>query len=66
MRVTEYINSFGCPKGAFIYHFKRNGERYKNPSFHPFYGLEKNADDVIKRLEKLNPGKRFEKADTSC
>lgn len=62
MKSTKYINSKGFPKGAFIYHIKKNGERYKKPYFYQIYGSEKSAEDIIKRLEYLNPGQRFEKA----
>lgn len=62
MKATKYINSKGLPKGAYIYSIKKNGERYKLPTFHTFIGDEKNADDVIKRLESLNPNRKYEKA----
>ena len=62
MKATKYINSKGFPKGAFIYSIKKNGERYKSPTFYEFIGSEKNAEDVIKRLESLNPNRKYDKA----
>lgn len=59
MKATKYNFSNGQPKGAFIYSVKNNGELYANPTWYEFIGNEKNAQDIIARLVKLNPGKTF-------
>lgn len=59
MKPTKYTFSNGLPKGAFIYSVKKNGEPYAKPTWHEFVGTEKNAQDIIARLEELNPGKSF-------
>lgn len=33
-----------------------------NPSLYEFYGSEKTAEDVIARMEKLNPGSKWVEA----
>ena len=38
---------------------KNNGELYAKPTWYQFAGTEKNAQDIIARLEELNPGKTF-------
>lgn len=60
MKATKYINSKGFSKGAFIYSIKKNGERYKNPAFYNFIGLEKCAEDILERLKSNNPNRKFE------
>lgn len=60
MKATKYTNSKGLPKGAFIYTIRKDGKRYSNPTFHSFIGNEKNAEDVLKRLESYNPNCKFE------
>lgn len=60
MKATKYINSKGLSKGAFIYSIKKNGERYKNPVFYNFIGLEKSAEDILERLKANNPNSDFE------
>lgn len=45
--------------GAYIYSVKKDGALYKNANFIKFIGDEKTAAEIIARLEKLNPGKRF-------
>lgn len=60
MKATKYTNSKGLSKGAFIYSIKKNGERYAQPTFYTFIGLEKSAEDILKRLEKYNPNCKFE------
>lgn len=67
---TMRVNNSGCvPKswgvteiktsGFYIYSYKKNGEKYKKPFFVETVGVEKTAEDVIRRLEKLNPGSKF-------
>lgn len=63
MKTTKYINSKGFPKGAFIYFIKKDGARYAKPTFIQFIGLEKTPQDVIERMQKLNPNSRFEVAE---
>lgn len=46
-------------KGAMIYSVKNDGSLYKHPEMVKFIGGEKSAEDVIVRLEKLNPGRKF-------
>ncbi len=60
MKGTKCINSKGLPKGAFVYSIKKDGSRYAKPTFYQFIGFEKNAGDVIQRLMKLNPGRKYE------
>ena len=60
MKATKYTNSKGLSKGAFIYSIKKNGERYAQPTFYTFVGLENSAEDILKRLEKYNPNRKFE------
>ena len=59
MKPTKYNFSNGQPKGAFIYSVKNNGALYAKPTWYQFAGAEKNAQDIIARLEELNPGKIF-------
>lgn len=49
--------------GVLVYSIKKNGERYAKPTFYKFSGYERTAEEVIGRLEKLNPGHKFEAAD---
>ena len=49
-------------KGAYIYSVKKNGERYANPSFVEASGMEATQEDVLSRIQSLNPTKRFELA----
>lgn len=58
--MEKCINSKGLPKGAFIYSIKKDGTRYAKPTFYKFFGFEKNADDVVRRLVMLNPERKFE------
>lgn len=46
-------------KGVMLRYITKKGTPSKNASFHEFYGLEKTAQDVINRLEELNPGRKF-------
>lgn len=62
MKATKYINSKGLPKGVFVYSIKKDGTRYAKLGFYKFLNSEETAEDVIKRLEKLNPRSKFEKA----
>lgn len=59
MKATKHNYSNGEPKGAFIYLVKNNGELYAKATWYDFCGAEKNAEDIISRLVKLNPGKTF-------
>lgn len=59
MRATKYINSKGCPKGAFVYMLKKDGTRYASPMFIKFIGDEKTAVEVAMRLGRLNPDSKF-------
>ena len=47
-------------KYALIYSFKKNGERYANPTEYMALGNEKSQDDVLARLQKNNPTQKFE------
>ena len=47
--------------GVYLYPVRKDGSKYAKPSFYEFYGNEKTAEDVIARLEELNPGKKFVK-----
>lgn len=47
-------------KVAILYSIKKNGERYANPTEYELAGMEKTIQDVIKRLEQLNPGRKYE------
>ena len=58
--MKKYINSKDFPTGAFIYSIKKDGTRYAKPTFYRFIGAEKNAEEIIQRLVKLNPGSKFE------
>lgn len=60
--MKKEFNSKGFSRGAYIFPIKKNGEKYSRPIFHTFIGSEKNAYDIIKRLEGLNPGMKYEKA----
>ena len=60
MKATKYTNSKGLSKGAFIYSIKKNGERYAQPTFYTFIGLENSEEDILKRLETYNPNCKFE------
>lgn len=60
MKSTKYTNRDGSPKGASIYSLKKDGSRYAKPEFIAFIGNETTAEDIVKRLEKLNPSRRFE------
>lgn len=48
-------------KGCYIYSFNKDGSRYKTATWHEAY-CSKNAAEVLARLQKLNPGKKFELA----
>ena len=45
---------------AVIYSVKKNGERYKRPMAYNAYGTEKSQEDVLARLQRLNPDSKFE------
>lgn len=63
MKATKTLRSNGQPKGAWLYGIKKNGERYAKPSFYEWVGAERNPEDVKARLERYNPGSRFEIAE---
>ena len=61
--VEKKHNKFGrtyITKVAIIYSIKENGERYKNPNIIVAIGNEKTQEDVLARLQKLNPNRKFE------
>ena len=49
-------------KGAYIYHFNKDGKRRAKPTWEMFYGNEKTGEEIVARLTRLNPGKKFEAA----
>ena len=49
-------------KGAYIFNLKKNGERYSNPCFVDACGMETEQEDVLLRIQSLNPTKKFELA----
>lgn len=49
-------------RGAYIYNLKKNGERYTHPSFVEVAGMEATQEDVLLRIQRLNPTKKFELA----
>lgn len=55
----RYSNSKGVFKGCYIYSFKKDGSRCKTPTWQDAFGA-KNAEEVLDRLKKNNPGKKFE------
>lgn len=55
------VLSKGTFKGCYIYSFKKDCSRYKTATWHEAY-CSKNAEEVLARLQKLNPGKKFELA----
>lgn len=48
----------GKPQGVMLSQILKNGNPGK-PQFNQFYGSEKTAAEVIARLEKNNPGKKW-------
>lgn len=50
-------------KGAYIYSVKKNGQRYAHPSWYEARGNEQTQEDVLTRLQTLNPNSRFEIAE---
>ena len=63
MKATKTLRSNGQPKGAWLYGIKKNGERYAKPSFYKLVGAERTSEDVKARMERNNPGSRFEIAE---
>lgn len=57
-RYSEKNKTF---KGCYVYSFKKDGSRCKNPSWVEAYGA-KNPEEVLARMLKNNPGKKFEVA----
>lgn len=45
--------------GCYIYTLKKDGTRPVKPNFVQYIGSEKTPEDVVKRLEKNNPGTKF-------
>lgn len=50
-------------KGAYIYSVKKNGQRYAHPEWYEARGNEQTQEDVLTRLQTLNPNSRFEIAE---
>ena len=50
-------------KGAYIYSVKKNGQRNAHPTWYEAYGGENTQEDVLARLQTLNPNSRFEIAE---
>ena len=50
-------------KGAYIYTVKRNGQRCAHPAWYGAVGNEQTQEDVLARLQRLNPSGRFEIAE---
>lgn len=50
-------------KGAYIYSVKKNGQRYAHPAWYEARGNEQTQEDVLTRLQTLNPNSRFEIAE---
>ena len=42
--------------GCYLFPVKKDGSKYKQANYYDFRGLEKTPEDVIARLEGLNPG----------
>lgn len=47
-------------KGCFVYFIKKDGSRYAKSTWIAASGVENTPEEVIARLMKLNPGKRYE------
>ena len=64
MKLIEIKNKYGktSKRGAYIYNVKKNGERYANPSFVDARGMEATQEDVLSRMQSLNPNSCFELA----
>lgn len=61
--ITIKHDKFGktyTDKVAVIYPIKNNGKRYANPITVSAVGNEKTQEEVLVRLQKNNPGRRFE------
>lgn len=59
---SRRVGKDDTPKnGVYLYPIRKDGSKYSKPIFYKFYGDEKTAEDVIARLEELNPGKKFVK-----
>lgn len=63
---SRRVGTDNTPKnGVYLYSIRKDGSKYAKPSFYKFHGNEKTAEDVIARLEGLNPGKKFVKEEGS-
>lgn len=47
-------------KVAVIYPLKNNGKRYANPMVIPAGGYEKTQEDVLARIQRNNPNRKYE------
>ena len=47
-------------KVAVIYPLKNNGKRYATPMVIPAGGYEKTQEDVLARLQRNNPNRKYE------
>lgn len=63
MKATKTTKSNGQPKGVWLYGIKKNGERYAKPAFYAWVGTERTPENVKARMERNNPGARFEIAE---
>lgn len=57
-RTSDKKNTF---KGCFIYSFKKDGSRYKSPTWCEAFGA-KTPEEVLSRMQINNPNKKFELA----
>ncbi|MCQ2105960.1 MAG: hypothetical protein MJZ26_09230 [Fibrobacter sp.] len=57
---TIQVDRYHSQRGAWIYSVKKNGQRYAKPTWSQAHGNENSVEEIIERLERLNPGKRFE------
>lgn len=46
-------------RGCYLFHLKNDGSKYKHADFYDYVGFEKSPEDVIARLERLNPGAKW-------
>ena len=53
----EYVK-----KGAYIFTLKKNGERYAHPCWNQANPDETTQEEVLARIQRLNPKTRFELA----
>lgn len=61
---TEFkaiMNRRTAKNGVMLRCTKKNGE-FGKPAFYQFFGSENTAEEVIRRMENNNPGKKFVEA----